>query len=147
MTHPQSTFLQAPALALALAFFAAHPCAANGLNGLRENMVKEFDGKFVGYAFAIAQDGRIRRAGAGGKARISGDGNMKMTTRVRQNVASVSKTITAIAVLQLLEKNNLNIESRVAPHLPKNWRRGPNFSPSQLLPHLSFSVSERLLKR
>jgi hypothetical protein len=143
MSRFHTALLGALALALVPVLTAPRPAAALDLDTFKANMVKEFDGKFVGYAFAIARKGKIRRAGAGGKARIAGDGNKKMTTRTRQNVASVSKTITAIAVLQLLEKNRLSIESPVAPYLPKHWKRGPGFRPAdsltfrQLLTHTS----------
>lgn len=101
--------------------------AAPDLDTLKTNLSHEFDDNFVGYAFAIARNGAIRRAGAGGWARIPGDGRKPMGTYTRQNVASVSKTISAIAVLQLLEANAMNINDPVAPFLPEDWPRGPGF--------------------
>ncbi|MCB9870162.1 MAG: beta-lactamase family protein [Planctomycetes bacterium] len=104
------------------------PPPAVDLDTLKQKLIDEFSGRVIGYAFAISRNGDIRRAGAGGYARRPGDGNLEMTTHTRANVASVSKTITAIAVLQLLEKNGLTLTHRIAPHLPPAWTRGYGFA-------------------
>jgi CubicO group peptidase (beta-lactamase class C family) len=41
------------------------------------------------------------------------------------NVASVGKMFTTIAVLQLLARHHLSIDSRIAPFLPPDWVKGP----------------------
>ena len=40
------------------------------------------------------------------------------------NIASVSKTITAIAILQLLQKNGLTIHQKISPYLYPDWHQG-----------------------
>ena len=40
------------------------------------------------------------------------------------NIASITKTITAAAVLQLLERRGLTIDSLIAPWLPGDWNLG-----------------------
>ncbi len=98
------------------------------LNSFQSQIQAQVSGKkTVGYAFAIAKDGKIVRKKAGGKRLKKGEGNKKMTPGTRLNVMSVSKTITAVAVLQLLEKRNLSINAPIAPWLPKNWKRGYGF--------------------
>ena len=113
------------------------------LDMFKANLQAEFNGKFVGWAFAVARNGKVRRAGAGGFARLPDDGNKPMSSWTRQNVASVTKTITAIAVLQLLEKNGLTLATHIAPYLPADWPRGYGFQNGnsltfkQLLTHKS----------
>jgi hypothetical protein len=40
------------------------------------------------------------------------------------NIASVSKVLTTIAVLQSLDRRHLSLDTRIWPYLPKSWKRG-----------------------
>ncbi len=54
------------------------------------------------------------------------------------NVASVSKTITAAALLKLLNQKSISINAPVYPYLPKHWKRAPRVNDitfRQLLRH------------
>jgi CubicO group peptidase (beta-lactamase class C family) len=56
------------------------------------------------------------------------------------NPASVTKTITSVAVLQLLEGLNLSIDEPIYKHLPSTWDVGPNvdtITVAELLNHTS----------
>lgn len=44
------------------------------------------------------------------------------------NITSVTKTITAVAVLQLLERRRLTVDSLIEPWLPEGWIRGPGIA-------------------
>jgi len=62
-----------------------------------------------------------------GEARTAADPpRRRMAADVPVNVASVSKLLTAIAVLQALHARHLGIDAPVAGWLPADWRRGPN---------------------
>jgi CubicO group peptidase (beta-lactamase class C family) len=66
------------------------------------------DGHAVGYSFAVAQGGDISAAGGFGYARApweATDPSVAMTGTKRSHIASVSKPVTAIAVMNLLEAN------------------------------------------
>jgi CubicO group peptidase (beta-lactamase class C family) len=103
------------------------------------NLRKAFDGKATGYAYAINQNGQLKRKGANGYAILARDVNgiltdpkgVKHHEQLRMNIASVSKPITAVTVLRLLQENqvpsypNLTINSKVAPFLPSTWKLGP----------------------
>lgn len=121
------SFAAAAALTIGLALNPA-TAGAKDLDKFAANLKNGLNGNVVGYAYAISKKGKVRRTGGGGKARIAGDGNRAYTPMTRQNVASVSKTITAVAVMQLLEKNKLTIEHKIAPYLPKHWKRGYGFT-------------------
>jgi CubicO group peptidase (beta-lactamase class C family) len=54
--------------------------------------------------------------------------------------ASVTKTITAVALLSLIEQKNLKITEPIADHLPDSWSPGPNvdtITVAELLSHTS----------
>jgi D-alanyl-D-alanine carboxypeptidase len=94
----------------------------------------------VAWSFSISQNGQLKRWGSFGKARTSLDGNVNFSMNKEINVASISKFYTAIAVMQLLEANNLNLESKIATWLPPTWTKGPgvvNLSFKDLLKHES----------
>ena len=127
-------------LASSLAAFAATtlgsvaaPAAAqeSKLDQLEQNLTQEFQRQFVGYSIAIARHGRVQRTLVSGLARREADGRKAWGRRTRANVASVSKSITAIAVLQALEANGLTIEAPIAPYLPAGWTKGRGFRNGQ----------------
>jgi CubicO group peptidase (beta-lactamase class C family) len=96
----------------------------------------------VGFSFTIAGSGNnFMISRAGGDARRAPDsGTRKMTADDKFNIASVSKTITAAAVMKLLNEKNISVDSSVKSYLPPNWALGPNFDSitfRQLLTHRS----------
>ena len=84
-------------------------------------------GQCTGFTYVLSRNGQKDRHGAWGVARTETDGpELDMTHTKRINVASVSKTITATAVLNLLEDmDDVDINSSVAPYLPHDWVLGP----------------------
>lgn len=80
----------------------------------------------IGWAYTISQNGNLAKSNAYGQARTTIDGALDFTLHKEINVASVSKFYTAIAAMQLLEANNLTIESKIAPWLPESWTLGPD---------------------
>ncbi|MBS3914229.1 MAG: serine hydrolase [Bacteroidetes bacterium] len=76
------------------------------------------------WAYIINQNGLYARGKAYGDARTTADGQLNFTLNKKINLASVSKFLTAIAVMQLLEERKININARVAPWLPPSWSRG-----------------------
>ena len=79
-----------------------------------------------GYAWSIAQDGKLVASGGDGYARTPGDGDIKHGPDQRQNIASVSKIVTTVAVLQLLRRMGKNEDTKIATYLPPGWVAGPN---------------------
>ncbi len=85
----------------------------------------DLEDNVVGFAYVIAKNGQAVRSGGWGDARRNGDGNLAMTEHVPINVGSVSKPITAVATLQLLEALGMSIDDPIAPWLPPGWVQGP----------------------
>ena len=111
-------------------------CGEEGINNIQsndpqfnmdkfeENLRASLDGATVGYVYAINLNGQLNRSGDSGFARTKIDGNVLQSASKRMNIASITKTITAVAVLQLLERRNLTIDSLIAPWLPADWVLG-----------------------
>lgn len=83
--------------------------------GLASKFYDVIEGNAVGYSFAIAENGEIITAGGFGHARgtwESTDPGVAMTGSKRSHIASISKPITAVALMNLLESNmNVNLDT------------------------------------
>lgn len=94
----------------------------------------------IGWGYVITQNGLFTKGGAFGKSRNDADGARTFTLNRKVNIASVSKWITAIAVMQLLERRNLTPQAKVTTWLPPSWSKGPGVSEltfGELLGHTS----------
>ncbi len=75
-----------------------------------------------GYRFIVCDETRILGSGCGGFSRMSIDEPERQATLGdRINIASMSKTITAAAVLSTLQSKNLSPDIPVAPFMPPQW--------------------------
>lgn len=94
----------------------------------------------IGWAYVITQNGLFVKGGGFGKSRNNADGNQTFTINRKINLASVSKWLTAMAVMQLLEEKGLDHNDPINPYLPPSWNRGPGVTTitfGQLLGHTS----------
>jgi CubicO group peptidase (beta-lactamase class C family) len=74
------------------------------------------------YRFALFDAAKLRGSGAGGWSRSPADPPaLKAAVEDRHNIASMSKTITAAAVLNALQEKQLSPDSPVAPFVPPGW--------------------------
>lgn len=81
----------------------------------------------VGYQFVVSFNGTAMVKRAGGMARRAPDVNpRKMTNADKFNVASVSKTMTAIAVMKLLHQKKLSDHHTIQEFLPPSFELGEN---------------------
>jgi CubicO group peptidase (beta-lactamase class C family) len=94
------------------------------MDKFESNLRASFNGTTVGYVYAINFNQQLSRSGDSGFARTPVDGNILQSASKRMNIASITKTITAVAVLQLLERRGLTIDSLIAPWLPADWVLG-----------------------
>ncbi|CAN5364074.1 hypothetical protein BH10ACI3_BH10ACI3_04130 [soil metagenome] len=106
-----------------------------------EKLDNRLKGKSVGYSFFVTFKNGLAQGRAGGDARRSPDTDArKMTIDDRLNIASVSKTITAAALLKLLNDKSISVDTLVHTYLPSDWKIGTNFNTisfRQLLTHTS----------
>lgn len=110
------------------------------VNKIAANIHQQLDGKVVGYSFVVGNS-LYQKSDAHGDARTSADGaqrDFKPTTKV--TVASVSKMVTAIAAVRILDKNGVSVDAAIGPYLPSDWSASTyvkNLKFSQLLSHTS----------
>ncbi len=101
------------------------------IDQFEENIVNGLTGQVPGFAYAINQDQFLYVKGAEGFADVAAQ--IPITPTMRMHIASVSKTLTAAAVLKILDKTpGVDVDSPVLPYLPNHWTPGPN------IPNLTF---------
>ena len=78
----------------------------------------------AGYQLIVNQNGQLYHSEAEGFSIYDGDpgGPVDMTVNTRMNVASVSKFIGAIALMQVLEKHQISINEPIHNYLPARWK-------------------------
>lgn len=90
------------------------------IKSFADTLKNELNGKVVKYAFVVRYQ-LVQESRAGGTLRENAYLPDSFTIYTRYNPASVTKTITAVAVLQLLEKKHLSIQDKVWRYLPQSW--------------------------
>jgi hypothetical protein len=104
---------------------------------LEANICNTLANKVVGYSCAV---GGLAPS-YGGLARTSADPPAtSMVPSIVTNIARISKTMTAVAVLQLLTKNKITIDAKISPYLYTDWAQGLNINSltfRELLTHTS----------
>lgn len=102
-------------------------CDNSGCISLKQfsaNIDTALKGKVVGYISAV---GSLPIISIDGQARTSADAPAHAwDTDIRINIASLSKTLTTIGVLQSLAEHGKQLDSKIAPYLPPDWVHGPN---------------------
>jgi Beta-lactamase len=118
-------------------------CDANGcidVNTFSANIAAKLAGNVEGYVVIVGSLPPV----SGGQARTSTDPPATaMSPDLPMDIASVSKTLTAVAVLQLLPKNKDGlpiVDTKISPYIYSDWAQGPNVNQltfSELLTHSS----------
>jgi hypothetical protein len=80
----------------------------------------------AGYVAQLRQSGQILFTNAWQYAKRPQDGGEWWTPDVRMHVASVSKLMTAMAMMVLLRDNNISPDAQIIDYLPDYWVKGPN---------------------
>ena len=102
-------------------------CDANGCISqakLAQQICGTLNGKVVGYVCEVGQV----RPGYGGLARTATDGAFPMMPHLLTNIASASKTITAVAVIRMLASKGLTVDTKISPYIYSEWSKGQNIS-------------------
>ncbi|MBU6177840.1 MAG: serine hydrolase [Bacteroidetes bacterium] len=93
-----------------------------------ENLQKALNGVSMSHTYAIVYNDKVQNWGQTGQARRTQDGmvyNLNALT-TKMNVASCAKTMTAIALLRLLESKNVSLDASIKDYLPQWWSFGKN---------------------
>ena len=89
---------------------------------LEQNICATLASKVVGYACEVGQV----RPGYGGQARTATDGKLDMMPHLVTNIASVTKTITAVAIIKMLASKGLTVDTKISPYIYSEWTKGQN---------------------
>lgn len=98
---------------------------------MEASIQSQMAGRAFGWQFAIAQNGKLAKSNSSGSALSAADAggsSVDMQPTMKMELASATKTITAVATMKLLRANGLTIESSIDPYLPPSWKRGPGFA-------------------
>lgn len=100
------------------------------VEAFEQNIILAVTGGAVGYAYAIGVNGQFVADGAVGDARTEADApSVDHSPAKEQFLASVSKTITAIAALRLLDQQGISVDESIISYLPSDWTPGPGIGP------------------
>lgn len=82
----------------------------------------------VGYGFVLYEGNEMKASDAGGfKARpVETDGPKPYTIDTKMHIASMSKTIAAMAFTQLAAQKGIQTTDKIGPYLPPSWPKGEN---------------------
>jgi CubicO group peptidase (beta-lactamase class C family) len=85
-------------------------------------------GRDVGYAFSIFEGEQLIVEKSGGFKSKTNDpeGQKSFLPTTKMHVASMTKTLTAMAFLKVAAQKNLRTTDRIAPYLPPSWAKGSN---------------------
>lgn len=106
---------------------------AFSIDQFEDNIIDAMEGKVIGYSYALNLNKQSAKADGVDFRRTNTNSTSYHSAYKRMNIASISKTITAVAVLQLLEKNGLSIDSPIGPWLPDDWDKGLGFNDQHML--------------
>jgi CubicO group peptidase (beta-lactamase class C family) len=84
-------------------------------------------------AAAVVREGELAWSGAAGLADC--EGGVEATPEMQYRVGSITKTFTAVAVMQLRDAGKLDLDDRIGEHLPEVAKGSPTIR--RLLAHIS----------
>ena len=98
------------------------------LDVLHKKLRSTLDPMGVGYCYAIRRGQTIVHSHSSGWAQLPNDGGVGWALHIPMNVASVSKFVTAIALVRLLREAGISVKSPIAGFLPQYWTQGAGAS-------------------
>jgi len=101
---------------------------------------RRFRTSTAGYVMQLRQHGAPLRTKSWRWARGPRDGGLTWDADRRMHVASISKLVTAIAMVRLLDDKGIDASAKIIDYLPQHWRKGPGIDQitfAQLLRHES----------
>jgi D-alanyl-D-alanine carboxypeptidase len=106
----------------------------------KANVDAFMQGNATGYCYVIAQDGQVVFMEEVGERIAGADGSLGQDVQATMYTASVSKAITAIAALKLIDSEDISINDKIWNYLPSHWTIANSFkqiSFKNLLQHKS----------
>lgn len=92
---------------------------------LAASLEEKLDNNTMGYAYLVMRDGSVVASNGAGQARNAIDGDRPMLVTTPMHVASLSKFITTVTALHLLEEYQISPETSISTYFPSDWELGP----------------------
>ena len=105
---------------------AAPPQPYLDVNGFGEDLHNALRNSVQGYTMRMRRNGQNIYTLQWNWARRPADGGRGWNPDRRMNIASVSKFVTAVAMVDLLDRRNIDPKTSIAQWLPAYWSRGAN---------------------
>jgi hypothetical protein len=114
-------------------FGGATDLASNGIafdiDKFEQNIQDALDEQTVGHAYTIARNGLLYSQGAQGFARTAADPPITAQSPSKEiYIASMSKTISALALLKALDAEGISVGEGISDFLPSAWTQGAGVS-------------------
>jgi len=93
---------------------------------MKQKLEDSLNTKELGYAFAIYEGTELIAKGSGGfqSKTIDPEGQKAFTPDTKLHIASMTKTLSAMAFLKVAQQYKLRTTDKIAPFLPAAWSRG-----------------------
>lgn len=93
----------------------------------------------TGWSYSISKSGQDVGGNSGGFARRPNDANnipggIPFSQGTRIQLMSVTKSITAIAIVRALDAANIDVDTPVSGYLPGSWVKGPGYGANAVKP-------------
>jgi CubicO group peptidase (beta-lactamase class C family) len=82
---------------------------------------KQLGCKVVGYSFFLGHGTTTRAEGVGLARTTANAPAVNFTPALRMQLASVSKVITALGAIRVLQKKNIGLDTAIGSHFPSGW--------------------------
>ncbi|MEM6726217.1 MAG: serine hydrolase domain-containing protein, partial [Bacteroidota bacterium] len=97
------------------------------MNTFAENIQSAMGTDNVGYGYQIWEDGNTAKFYTEGMRRTNAETNPQLFSLNNvMHVASISKSISAIALLHAMKANGIDLDEPIYDYLPSEWLKGPN---------------------
>ncbi|HEV7350719.1 serine hydrolase domain-containing protein [Telluribacter sp.] len=101
---------------------------AGFIDRLAATLEDSLQNRDFGYSFAIFEKSELVASGSGGlQSRVvEAAGELPFTLDSRMQIASMSKTLTAMAFLKLATEKRIDPKDPITNYLPPSWKKGTN---------------------
>jgi len=110
------------------------------VNAFGQEFHAKIKDQVTGYAMQLRQNGAPVYTLIWNFSKTPTDGGQGWKLDTRMHVASVSKFITAVAMVKLLDSKGISLDAKIINYLPAHWAKGPKVNQvsfRQLLTHTS----------
>lgn len=104
----------------------APPMPTLDVNGFGEAVHAALRNSTNGYTLRMRRGGQANYTLQWNWAQNPGDGNRGWNPDRGMHIASISKFLTAVALVDLLDRRNIDFDTTIAQYLPDYWTLGPN---------------------